>query len=124
MKLVTICPPVTLGTMLQPRVNQSSKHILKYLDGSRHFTNDNFSIHLLFVYVHLYLQIILKLNLSVFLNKNLCGNIWNSIIMNSIISTLIFIVSNTLCQPALASIINRSNRIRTNSIMPLCSRLM
>ncbi|XP_024379667.1 cinnamoyl-CoA reductase 1 isoform X2 [Physcomitrium patens] len=34
MKLVTICPPVTLGTMLQPRVNQSSKHILKYLDGS------------------------------------------------------------------------------------------
>ncbi|KAG0572150.1 hypothetical protein KC19_VG072800 [Ceratodon purpureus] len=34
LNLVTICPGITLGTMLQPRVNQSSTHILKYLNGS------------------------------------------------------------------------------------------
>lgn len=32
--LVSICPPVTMGTMLQQTVNESSKHILKFLNGN------------------------------------------------------------------------------------------
>ena len=34
--LVTILPGVTIGTMLQPVVNQSSTHILKYLNGTQY----------------------------------------------------------------------------------------
>lgn len=31
---VTICPSVTMGSMLQASLNQSSTHILKYLNGN------------------------------------------------------------------------------------------